>query len=245
MTLATIIAKSSNIGTMTVSRDLGAEKQEQYLRAFGFGDRSGLAFPGEAKGILESADDWQGTERYTVAYGQGVAVTAVQLAAAMNTIANGGTYVAPRLVQSTIGRDGEEEPAPLAESREVLSPPVAAEMNQILREVVCRGTGKRAQIDGYTVAGKTGTSYKARDSGGYVDSAGRKKYYASFAGFVPAENPRLTVLVSIDEPPGSGDHYGGLVAAPLFVDVAREALRSLQVPPTPGGGTCDVAPDQP
>ena len=245
MTLATIIAKSSNIGTMTVSRDLGAEKQEQYLRAFGFGDRSGLGFPGEAEGILENAEDWQGTERYTVAYGQGVAVTAVQLAAAMNTIANGGTYVAPRLVRSTIGRDGQEVPAPASESREVLSRPAADEMNQILREVVCRGTGKRAQIDGYTVAGKTGTSYKARDSGGYVDAAGRKKYYASFAGFVPAESPQLTVLVSIDEPPGSGDHYGGLVAAPLFVDVAREALRSLQVPPTAGGGTCDVAPDQP
>ena len=151
--------------------------------------RSGLGFPGEAEGILENAEDWQGTERYTVAYGQGVAVTAVQLAAAMNTIANGGTYVSPRLVRSTIGRDGQEAPAPASESHEVLSRPVADEMNQILREVVCRGTGKRAQIDGYTVAGKTGTSYKARDSGGYVDAAGRKKYYASFAGFVPAESP--------------------------------------------------------
>ena len=245
MTLARIIAKSSNIGTMTVSKLLGAEGQERYLRAFGFGSRSGLGFPGEAEGILEPAGDWQGTERYTVAYGQGVAVTAVQLAAAMNTIANGGTYVTPRLVQATIGRDGEDAPAPPGERREVLSPAVAQEMNQILREVVCRGTGKNARIDGYTVAGKTGTAYKARDQGGYADASGRKKYYASFAGFVPAEQPRLTILVSIDEPPGSGEHYGAQVAAPLFVDVAREALRRLQVPPTSSGDTCTVAPDQP
>jgi cell division protein FtsI (penicillin-binding protein 3) len=245
MTLARIIAKSSNIGTMTVSKLLGADRQSRYLRAFGFGERSGLGFPGEAKGILKPADEWQGTERYTVAYGQGVAVTAVQLAAAMNTIANGGTYVAPRLVQATIGRDGKEKPAPKPEAHQVLSGPVADEMNQILREVVCRGTGKNARIDGYTVAGKTGTAYKAREHGGYVDASGRKRYYASFAGFVPAESPRFTVLVSIDEPPGSGEHYGAQVAAPLFVDVAREALTRLQVPPTAVGDTCTVAPDQP
>ena len=245
MTLARIIAKSSNIGTMTISKLLGADRQERYLRAFGFGERSGLGFPGEAKGILKPASKWQGTERYTVAYGQGVAVTAVQLAAAMNTIANGGTYVAPRLVQATIGRDGTEVPAPAPVTRPVLSKPVADEMNQILREVVCRGTGKKARIDGYTVAGKTGTAYKARERGGYVDSNGHKRYYASFAGFVPAESPRLTILVSIDEPPGSGEHYGAQVAAPLFVDVAREALRRLQVPPTSSGDTCTVAPDAP
>jgi cell division protein FtsI (penicillin-binding protein 3) len=245
MTLATIIAKSSNIGTMTVSKELGPQRQEHYLRAFGFGTKTTLGFPGEADGILKPASKWRGTERYTVAYGQGVAVTAVQLAAAMNAIANGGTYVEPRLVRATIGRDGKEEPAPAAASHRVLSPVADLEMNQILREVVCRGTGKRAHIDGYTVAGKTGTAYKARDNGGYSDASGRKKYYASFVGFVPAEQPRLTILVSIDEPPGSGEHYGATVAAPLFVDVAREALRRFQVPPTPGGGTCAVAEDQP
>jgi cell division protein FtsI (penicillin-binding protein 3) len=245
MTLAQIIAKSSNIGTMNVSKDLGADAQSRYLRAFGFGERTGLGFPGEAKGILKPADDWQGTERYTVAYGQGVAVTAVQLAAAMNTIANGGTYVAPRLVQATIGRDGKEKAAPAPDARRVLSKPVADEMNRILREVVCRGTARNVtRIDGYTVAGKTGTAYKATD-GSYVDANGHRKYYASFAGFVPAEDPRLTILVSIDEPPGSGEHYGAQVAAPLFMDVARQALARLQVPPTSTGDTCTVAPDQP
>jgi cell division protein FtsI (penicillin-binding protein 3) len=245
MTLAQIIAKSSNIGTMTVAEELGPTRMEHYLRAFGFGDRSALEFPGEAQGILKPADKWQGTERYTMAYGQGVAVTAVQLAAAMNTIANGGVYVAPRLVQATIGRDGKEAPVQASAERQVLRPEIALEMNQILREVVCRGTGKKARIDGYTVAGKTGTAYKARTSGGYEDASGRKKYYASFAGFVPAENPQLTILVSIDEPPSSGEHYGALVAAPLFVDVAREALGRLQIPPTSTGDTCIVPEDQP
>ena len=103
----------------------------------------------------------------------------------------------------------------------------------------------RARIDGYTVAGKTGTAYKAADQGGYVDATGHKQYYATFAGFVPAEDPRLTILVSIDEPPGSGEHYGGQVAAPLFVDVAQRPCASLQVPPTSTGDTCTVAPDQP
>jgi cell division protein FtsI (penicillin-binding protein 3) len=246
MTLARIIAKSSNIGTMTVAKELGPTRMERYLRAFGFGDKSALGFPGEARGILKPATKWQGTEKYTVAYGQGVAVTAVQLAAAMNTIANNGMYVAPRLVKATIGRDGEEAPAEPSAKHEVLKPAVAQEMNQILREVVCRGTGKKARIDGYTVAGKTGTAYKARSrGGGYADAGGRKKYYASFAGFVPAEDPRLTILVSIDEPPSSGEHYGALVAAPLFVDVAREALRRLQVPPTATGDTCTVPEDKP
>jgi cell division protein FtsI (penicillin-binding protein 3) len=246
MTLARIIAKSSNIGTMTVAKELGPTRMEHYLRAFGFGETSALGFPGEAQGILKPATEWQGTEKYTVAYGQGVAVTAVQLAAAMNTIANNGVYVAPRLVQATIGRDGVEKPAAPSATHEVLEPAIAQEMNQILREVVCRGTGKKARIDGYTVAGKTGTAYKARSKGGgYADASGRKKYYASFAGFVPAEDPRLTILVSIDEPPSSGEHYGALVAAPLFVDVAREALRRLQVPPTATGDTCTVPEDQP
>jgi cell division protein FtsI (penicillin-binding protein 3) len=93
-------------------------------------------------------------------------------------------------------------------------------------------------MEGYTVAGKTGTAYKARDAGGYADTAGNRKYYASFAGFLPAEDPQLTILVSIDEPPQSGDHYGGLVSAPLFVQVAKEAVSRFQIPPTTTGPTC-------
>ena len=161
-------------------------------------------------------------------------MTAVQLAAAMNTIANGGTYVAPRLVQATIGRDGAGGAGAGRASAARSCRRPAAERDE---PDPARGgvPGHRASARRSTATrwpARPAPSYKARDQGGYVDASGRKKYYASFAGFVPAEKPRLTILVSIDEPPGSGEHYGGLVAAPLFVDVAREALRSLQVPPT-------------
>jgi cell division protein FtsI (penicillin-binding protein 3) len=241
-TLTDIITKSSNIGTMLVSEQLGVPRMEHYLRSFGFGERTGLGFPGEAEGILEPAQDWQGTEKVTVAYGYGVAVTGVQLAAAMNAIANGGEYVSPRLVEATISADGEDRSTPEPDRHRVLRPDVAQQMNLILRDVICRGTAKEAKMDGYTVAGKTGTAYKARDAGGYEDNAGNRRYYASFAGFLPAEDPQLTILVSIDEPPQSGDHYGGLVSAPLFVQVAKEAVSRFQIPPTTSGPTCAAAP---
>lgn len=231
-----IIAYSSNVGTMMLSQMVGTDKMEEYLHSFGIGRKSALDFPGESKGLLRPADKWRGTEKVTVSFGQGVSVTAVQLTAAMNVIANGGTYVAPRLVKATIDRNGNERDAAQAEQHRVLRPDVALNMNSTLRAVICRGTGRKAAVPGYTVAGKTGTAYKAQDNGTYLDAQGNKHYYASFSGFVPAENPRITVLVSIDEP--EGDHYGGLVAAPLFVQVAQEALRQLQVPPSPGGGVC-------
>jgi cell division protein FtsI (penicillin-binding protein 3) len=231
-----IIAHSSNIGTMELSRMIGTAKQEEYMHLFGLGERSPLDFPGESKGLLKPSAQWRGTEKVTVSYGQGVAVTAMQLAAAMNVIANGGTYVAPRLVAATIDAQGQRHDAPASATHTVLTSQVANQMNGILRAVICRGTGRRAAIDGYAVAGKTGTAYKAQSNGTYLDANGNKHYYASFSGFVPADNPQLTVLVSIDEPEGA--HYGGLVAAPLFVSVAQEALRQQAVPPSPGGGGC-------
>ena len=122
----------------------------------------------------------------------------------------------------------------------MLSAHTASEMNQVLEQVVCSGTATRAAVPGYTVAGKTGTAYKAQSNGTYVDASGKKHYYASFVGYAPAEDPRFTVLVSIDEP--VGDHYGGLVAAPLFVEVAQAALRQFQVAPPVAGGGCPKKP---
>jgi cell division protein FtsI (penicillin-binding protein 3) len=227
--------KSSNIGTIKLAETLGSDRLDRYLRAFGLGSTTALQFPGEAKGLLPPHERWRGTENATVAYGQGVGVTALQMVAAVNTIANSGTYVAPRLVLGTVDGKGEEHLAAPSPSHPVLSPATASEMNKVLEQVVCSGTATRARVPGYTVAGKTGTAYKAQQNGTYVDAEGRKHYYASFAGYVPAEAPRFTVLVSIDEP--QGDHYGGLVAAPLFVDVAKAALRQFKVaPPTPNGG---------
>ncbi|HEX9259703.1 MAG TPA: penicillin-binding protein 2 [Acidimicrobiales bacterium] len=235
-TIEDIIAYSSNVGTMMLSQAIGPAKQEQYMRSFGLGDRTALQFPGESRGILPPSAKWRGTEKLTVSFGQGVAVTGVQLAAAMNTIANGGVYVAPRLVSATIDERGTERAAPASDQRTVLEPSVAGTMNEMLRSVICRGTGRRAALADYAVAGKTGTAYKAQTNGSYLDDEGNRHYVGSFAGFVPAEAPRLTILVSIDEP--VGDHYGGLVATPVFQQVAQEALRVLQVPPSPQGGAC-------
>jgi cell division protein FtsI (penicillin-binding protein 3) len=231
-----IIAYSSNIGTMLLAQGLGPAKLESYLRAFGLGSRTPIDFPGETAGILPPSAKWRGTEKLTPSFGQGLAFTAVQLVAAVNVVANGGTYVAPRLVKATIDPEGNQSDAVPSETRQVLSPEVAAEMNRVLRAVVCRGTGRRAAIPGYAVAGKTGTAYKAQEGGGYLDAEGRRHYFASFAGYAPAENPRFSVVVSIDEP--QGDHYGGLVAAPPFVDIAQEVVRELKIPPSPSGGAC-------
>jgi cell division protein FtsI (penicillin-binding protein 3) len=235
-----IVRLSSNIGTIFLARDLGPERMEQYMHAFGVGVDTGLGFPGETAGILKPADQLQGSEKVTLSYGQGVGTTSVQLAAAVNTIANGGVYVAPSLVKATVDGKGDLQPAPPAATRQVLRPQVTATMTEILRSVVCAGTAKLAKVPGYAVAGKTGTAYKAQGDG--YEGAGGRKYVASFAGFVPAEAPRLSINVSIDEPVGS--HYGGSVAAPLFSQVAQEALRLQEVPPSPDGGTCpnDPAP---
>jgi cell division protein FtsI (penicillin-binding protein 3) len=232
-----ILVHSSNIGTALITRTMTRQTQEKYMRAFGLGEPTGLDFPGESRGILAPAGKWWGSQRVTVAYGQGVAVTAVQLASAMNTIANGGNYVAPRLVDATIDRSGQEHVNAPSSGRAVLSSTVADEMTGILTGVVCEGNGGKAQIPGYTVAGKTGTAYKAQDNGTYLDSGGNKHYYASFAGYVPAEDPRLTILASIDEPE-LDVHFGALAAAPLFSDVAQQALRQFNVPPSADGGGC-------
>ena len=245
LTLPQIIAQSSNIGTVLLARSIGTEKLESYLRAFGFGNDSGLGFPGEADGLLPPSSRWSGTQKATIAYGQGIGVTAIQLAAAMNTIANDGVYVTPRLVRSTVDQAGIEQPAPASVTRQAIRPETARSMNEVLRGVVCFGTARTtAKIPGYQVAGKTGTAWKAQPSypgqkDGYVDRTGQRHYYASFMGFVPADDPQVTVLVSIDEPDASSDlRYGRTAAAPLFTEVASEALRALKVPPRIEGSGC-------
>jgi cell division protein FtsI (penicillin-binding protein 3) len=235
-----ILAKSSNIGTIMISQTIGIAKQEAYMRAFGLGKKTDLDFPGESSGILKPSAKWEGTEKVTPAYGQGVSTTAIQLIGAVNTLANGGTYVAPKLVYSMIDEHGNEALQPPSATHEVVTPAVAAQMNVMMRDVVCRGTASKAKVDGYTIAGKTGTGYKAQKNG-YNDENGNKVYYASFVGFFPAEHPEITVLVSIDEPPAGGDHYGGSVAAPVFAEIAQAAIHELNIrPPTADGGCVGV-----
>ncbi|CAN5846450.1 cell division protein FtsI [soil metagenome] len=239
MTVEQILVSSSNIGVITVSEQMGVDRQVEYMRKFGLGELSALEFPGESPGILEDADDLQGTEMKTIAYGQGVSVTAVQLIAAVNTIANGGTYVAPALVTGTLDSDGELHEAKRQRSRRVISHKAARQTSAMLQGVVCRGTATRAQVADMPIAGKTGTGLKAQENGTYYDKKGKKAYYASFVGFMPADDPQVTMLISIDEPPaGSGDRFGGTAAAPMFAKLAPSLIQELGLTPPPGGNGC-------
>ena len=158
-----------------------------------------------------------------MAYGQGVSSTSIQLAAAINVIANDGTYVAPKLVRSTVGPDGTVTDTLPSATREVVVEATAEEMQQLMKRVVCEGTGERAQVKDFDVAGKTGTGFKAQPDGTYFDAAGNRVYYSSFVGFFPAEDPQVTVLISIDEPPaGTDDRFGGTAAAPVFGELAPD-----------------------
>jgi cell division protein FtsI (penicillin-binding protein 3) len=238
MTLHDIIVHSSNIGTLLLSERVGVERLGDYMNAFGFGEPTALDFPGESSGLIKPADELQGTEKATITFGYGYSATALQLAAAVNVVANGGVYVAPKLLLATIGDDGEVVATPPSPTRQVLQPQTAATMTSLMTDVVCQGTGKGARIDGLSVAGKTGTAYKLQEGGTYGE-AGDRQYRATFVGFFPAQNPQVTILVTIDQPdPTSRDRFGGTAAAPLFTTVATAAVHQLQVMPTPGDTGC-------
>jgi cell division protein FtsI (penicillin-binding protein 3) len=241
MTVEEILVESSNIGTIDVQQATGREVHWEYMRRFGLGEQTALAFPGESPGILKHWSELFGSERVTVAYGQGVASTSVQLAAAVNVIANGGNYVEPRLVDAIVGRDGEITRTEPSVTREVVRPEVAVEVQRMMRQVVCRGTATRAQlgIENFSVAGKTGTGFKAQPNGTYLNEKGEFVYYASFVGFFPAENPQVTVLVSIDEPPaGDINRFGGTAAAPVFAELAPAIVHELGIQPPPDAAPC-------
>jgi len=243
MTVRQILTRSSNIGTVLMSEALGVQRQYDYLKAFGFGERTHLQLPGESPGILRPVEDWRGSERVTASYGYGFAATSLQLVSAVNVIANGGTYVAPRLVRGVVDSSGVLAEMPPAPRRDVLRTEVADTMTTMMTDVVCRGTAKLAQIPGVSVAGKTGTGYKVQDTGTYVDSSGRRSYFASFVGFLPAQDPQVTILVSIDEPdPSTRDRFGGTAAAPVFAEIAQVVLRELRIEPPLGDHGCEPTP---
>ena len=240
MSVSQILIESSNIGTIMVQQEMGRALHRDYMAAFGLGEKTALDFPGESPGILKEAKDLWGSERVTVAYGQGVSSTSLQLAGAINTIANGGTYISPKLVKATVGPDGSVTEAPSAETRRVVSEEAAAQTRSMMRAVVCSGTATRAQVDGLSVAGKTGTAFKAADNGTYFNEEGERIYYASFVGFFPAEEPEVTVLVSVDEPPaGTNDRFGGTAAAPVFAELAPTLIHELGIRPAAGTTGCE------
>ncbi len=221
MSVAEMLARSSNVGTITLAELLGRERLGRWISRFGFGKPTGIDFPGESPGIVLPVDRWSGSTIGNVPIGQGIAVTPIQMASAYGALANRGVRVQPHLVDHVRG----QRPKKLARHR-VVTPAVAQQLLGMLQGVVsAQGTGGEAAVPGYRVAGKTGTAAKPDSTGGYSDT----NYVASFVGIVPASAPRLVILVSIDEP--QGQIFGGLVAAPAFREIARFALQYLDVPP--------------
>jgi cell division protein FtsI/penicillin-binding protein 2 len=218
--VAQILAHSSNVGAITLAEMLGKDRLASWISRFGFGRRTGIDFPGESSGIVLPKDQWSGSTIGNVPIGQGIAVTAVQMASAYAAIANRGVWSRPHLVDHV---DGGGRPS--LHRRRLVARPIAAELMTMLKDVVAEGTGTYAAIPGYQVAGKTGTAQKPDEHGGYSTD----RYVASFVGIVPASRPRLVVLVTVDEPHGA--IWGGVVAAPAFQEIARFDLQYLEVPP--------------
>jgi cell division protein FtsI/penicillin-binding protein 2 len=224
MSVTEIIEQSSNVGTVQVGMKLGGADLQRYMKRFGFGSATGLDFPGESPGIMLPRSEWSGSTIGTLPIGQGIAVTPLQMAAAYQTIANGGLWVEPKLLYSTMDAAGRIETASTPAVRSVISRETAAAMRKILTGVVRHGTGIEAQIPGYRVAGKTGTAQKPSPGGGYGNG-----YIGSFGGFAPANRPEIVVFVMLDEP---SPIWGGSTAAPTFRSIAEFTLRHLGVAPT-------------
>jgi cell division protein FtsI (penicillin-binding protein 3) len=224
-----ILSESSNIGTIKIAQALRSKTLDKYLRGFGLGQKTSIDFPGESAGLLLPVNKWTGTSIGTVPIGQGLAVTSMQMLSVYSTIANGGVHLPLRLVRGTIDANGKEHQASTGQSYRVVSAGTAGLVTKMLESVVAKGTGLKAQIKGYTVAGKTGTAQKPNlHSRGYQADA----YVASFAGFFPSERPRLAIIAVLDEPKTS--IYGGAVAAPLFAEAALFAGQHYRIPPSTG-----------
>ncbi|MGY6022432.1 peptidoglycan D,D-transpeptidase FtsI family protein [Streptomyces spinosirectus] len=234
LTLNGVLAKSSNIGTILATGQLGGTQAKankvlySYLRKFGIGSYSGLGVPGETKGILAPPGKWSTSQQYTIPFGQGVSINAMQAASVYSTIANGGVRVEPSLVRGTKQPDGRFTPAAKPERTRVVSAKTAKTLAQMLESVVDdqEGTGAKARIPGYRVAGKTGTANRVDPATGKY-----RGYTSSFAGFAPADNPRVTVYCAIQNAT-SGSYFGGQICGPIFKQVMEFALKTLQVPPT-------------
>jgi cell division protein FtsI (penicillin-binding protein 3) len=226
LTLAGVLAQSSNLGTILASERVGVGRLYSYLRAFGLGQSSGMQFPGESRGILDPPSTWSPSQQYTVPFGQGLSVNALQVATVYSTIANGGVRVAPSLVKGFVQPDGSIAPATAPTQVRVVSDYAAKQVESMLEAVTTdQGTAPEARIPGYRVAGKTGTAQRVDPACGCY-----RGYTASFVGFAPADDPQLVVLVVLDNP--IYGQFGGAVAAPVFRDVMSFALESEKIPPT-------------
>ena len=227
-TVTGILAKSSNVGTIMLAREVGDEKLEHYLRAFGIGEATGIELPGESAGILQDSDEWSGIRAANVAIGQGVSVTTLQMASVYQAIANDGVRIAPRIVESVTGPDGRVTETPAPEGTRVISEATAEDMAYMLEAVVGpEGTAPLGEIEGFRVAGKTGTAQRANPECNCYEGGG---YVTTFVGFAPADDPQYVVAVDLERPTSAAE--GGQVAAPVFADILRFALTADGVVPS-------------
>jgi cell division protein FtsI (penicillin-binding protein 3) len=243
ITVQQALEHSSDVGAAKMALKLGPEKFYSYIKGFGFGDRSGIELPSETRGLLQPPRKWGSTSILSIAIGQEIGVTPVQLVSMVSTIANGGVYLPPHvLMQSTDQMKGDARllpaafhpetslPATLPDgSRRVIKDVTAAKMRAMMQGIVVEGTGKLAQLNGYSSAGKTGTAEKIDPQ---TKTYSHTKLVASFAGFAPVNNPAIAIAVVIDTPTAGGEamHYGGAASAPVFAEVAQEVLEYLGVP---------------
>ena len=224
LTVSQILAHSSDVGAIKIGLRLGAPKFYQYIRAYGFGELTGIDLPGENRGLLRRVENWTPVSVGSISMGQEVGVTPLQMINAVSAIANGGLLYRPHIVSALRGGsqiEQEQQPAP----RRVVRQTTAAAMRAMLEGVVLNGTGTKAQLDGYTSAGKTGTAQKIDPATGRYSAT---QLIASFVGFAPINNPAVTILVQLDSPVGL--HEGGSVAAPVFKRIAEQVLPYLNVP---------------
>jgi cell division protein FtsI/penicillin-binding protein 2 len=239
LTATQILAQSSNIGTSEIAQGLGEQRLLAQVENLGFGKSTGLDFPGESAGLVATAAQWEPTDYVSLPIGQVDAVNALQVLDAYNAVANGGTFVQPKLVQATVTQSGAVDPTAASSTHRVFSPQVDSELTSMLEQVVTTGTGSSAAVPGYTVAGKTGTA-QIPTTGKDAYTVGA--YMASFVGFAPAVNPTFSMIVVLDRPTPI---FGGTVAAPVFSQIMSYALHRYDIPTTPGAATQGPAAPSP
>jgi cell division protein FtsI (penicillin-binding protein 3) len=231
LSVADIIAESSDVGAIKVGMRLGNDRFYKYIRAFGFGQQTGIELPGETRGMTKPVDRWSKVSFAAISMGQEIGISAVQLASLISTIANDGVRVPPRIVAGKVEPQVGQKNAPQTiafhpvEGTRVISPLTAAQMRQMLQGVVLHGTGRKALLEGYTSAGKTGTAQKVDPATGAYS---KTKYVGSFAGFAPINNPQIAVVVILDS--AVGLHQGGQISAPVFQRIVQQVLEYQHVP---------------
>ncbi len=227
LTFVEVIEKSSNIGVVKIAQKIGEKTLYEYVKKFGFGQRTGIDLPGETKGFFRPLENWSKLSISAIPIGHEIGVSTIQMARAMAAVVNGGYLIKPHIVKEIIDNNDEIiESFKNERPQSVISEKTSATMREILKGVVENGTGRRAKIKGYEVGGKTGTAQK-------IDSTGRyshEKYIASFIGFTPVEDPQFVIAVVFDEP--RPYYYGGLVSAPVFKEIAEKILKYMNVPKT-------------